>query len=559
MKDCGHISGFIVLVLSFLSTGAFSQQPMVVRGPYLQQPSPNSIIIHWRTDSVTDSKVFYGNDLNDLSLSAVNSKDTTEHIVKLTSLSPFTKYFYSIGTMLQVLGGPDSMQYFVTSPLPGSDQSIRLWAIGDFGKGSQSQKTVRDSYLQFTGGTHTDLWLWLGDNSYPDGTDEDFQYKVFDSITGYYRLFKYMPFMPTPGNHDYNSICPIPCLQDPQKHKGPYYDIVDVPTEGEAGGVPSHTELYYSFDYGNIHFISLNSEIGSPNRPYDYIGAYNSHFVTSPLVEWLKADLAATDKTWKIAFWHQCPYSGQDVNSDDFWEIYIHAMRDNINPILESYGVDLVLTGHDHDYQRTYLIHGLYGGSGTFDSATNIIDGGSGNEATDGPYIKYTNGPKAGIGTVYVVEGNSGAGNPDGPIRHPELYGGDACPTCIGSFVVDVNGNRLDGKYLKGSGEIGDQFTILKEEVPTGITNHNSWEQMLKVFPNPYSHVPLLEFYANSNELYHIALINPIGQVIWTEDYRSDVSGKQFIQIPTEGISSGTYLLEVSGDQNSGHLSVIKL
>jgi hypothetical protein len=333
---------------------------------------------------------------------------------------------------------------------------------------------------------------------------------------------------------------------------------VNVPTEGEAGGVPSHTELYYSFDYGNIHFISLNSELGSPNRPWDYNGVYDSHFVTSPEVEWLKADLAATDKTWKIAFWHQCPYSGQDVNSDDFWEIYIHAMRDNFNPILESYGVDLVLTGHDHDYQRTYLIHGLYGGSGTFDSATNIINGTSGNDSLGTPYIKYTTGPMAGIGTVYVVEGNSGAGNPDGPIRHPELWGGDACPTCIGSFVVDVNGNRLDATYLKGSGEVGDRFTILKE-VPTGINMHNAFQQMLKVYPNPFLESTQVDFYANINETYQIGIKSMDGKSVWSKQIKTTSTGMQSVPVKFEkNIPDGIYILDISGTNGYGHRSIIK-
>lgn len=516
------------------------------------------MIIKWRTDSATDSKVWYGTDLNNLSLTATNSKDTINHTVKISGLAPYTKYYYAVGSSAGILGGPEEMQFFTTSPVPDAVQPIRLWCIGDFGKASEDQRIVRDSYLNYAGNTHTDLWLWLGDNAYPAGTDQEFQDKVFDSITGYYKLFKYMPFMPTPGNHDYESVCPIVCNFDPKYHKGPYFDIVDVPTEGEAGGVPSHTELYYSFDYGNVHFISLNSELGSLWGPFDYNGVFTDGYQNSPVMQWLKADLAATKKTWKIAFWHQLPYSGQDVNSDDFWEVYMHAMRDHFNPVLEQYGIDLVLCGHDHDYQRTYLIHGLYGNSNTtFDSSRNIINGTSGNDALGEAYVKYIDGPKAGIGTVYVCAGNSGAGNPDGPISHPELWGGDACPTCIGSFVVDINGNRLDGKYLKGNGEIGDQFTILKETV-TSVKNHNYLEDQIRIYPNPATKNTQLEFYAHAAENYLVDIKDMSGKTVYSKSLRFAGSGLQTQSLDLSGMAAGDYVIRVSGKDATAQVKMVK-
>ena len=76
---------------------------------------------------------------------------------------------------------------------------------------------------------------------------------------------------------------------------GPYYDIFTLPKEAEAGGVPSGTEAYYSFDYANIHFVCLNSEGMSS--------------IGSAMLSWLAQDLAATSQDWTIAFWHRPPYS----------------------------------------------------------------------------------------------------------------------------------------------------------------------------------------------------------------------------------------------------------
>ena len=106
---------------------------------------------------------------------------------------------------------------------------------------------MRDAYKTFTGTRGTDIWLMLGDNAYPDGTDEQFQDAVFDM---YPKLLRRVPLWPTLGNHDGHTA-------DSATQSGPYYDIFTLPADAEAGGLRSGTEAYYSFDYANIHFISL--------------------------------------------------------------------------------------------------------------------------------------------------------------------------------------------------------------------------------------------------------------------------------------------------------------
>ena len=147
---------------------------------------------------------------------------------------------------------------------------------------------------------------------------------------------------PTLGNHDGRSA-------DSTTESGPYYDIFSLPRNGEAGGVASGTEAYYSFDYGNMHFICLDSN--ETDRSAD--GA---------MMTWLEADLAANDKEWVIAFWHHSPYSKGHYDSDELGRSI--DLRQNAVPLLERYGVDLVLTGHSHSYERSYLIDGHYGLSG---------------------------------------------------------------------------------------------------------------------------------------------------------------------------------------------------
>jgi hypothetical protein len=546
-------SKFTLLLLCVFVSFLSAQQ--ITRGPYLQSLTSNTIKVCWRTDSVTNGRVYYGSSMTSMTNYIDDATTTANHRVKITGLLPFTKYYYKVGTSTQALNGPDTLQHFTTAPLPGTSQPIRLWCIGDFGKASVAQGLVRDSYLAYERGKHTDLWLWVGDNAYQDGTDAEFQEKVFDSITGYYRLFKYMPFMPAPGNHDYNSISPVPGNIDPAIHTGPYLDIIDPPTEGEAGGVPSHTKLYYSYDYGNAHFVSLNSELGSTTPAYDYTGAFTANFTSSPMTTWLEADLAATDKQWIIVYWHQLPYSSGDVFSDDFWQYYMIAMRKNINPIIERYGADLVLVGHDHDYQRTYLINGHYGNSSTF-TAANLINGSTGNSAFGQPYIKDTIGGIANKGTVYVCSGNAGAGNPPGHDPHPAIFYGEDCDTCIGSFIVEIDGGKLEGKYLRASGVIADNFTIYKG-IPSGINPNEIVQASISVMPNPFNRTARIKYVLPANTDYTLDIFDLFGKKVSTLKEGNSENG-DFLYATLDSdkmqLNNGIYFLRL----NVGGKSVTK-
>jgi phosphodiesterase/alkaline phosphatase D-like protein len=126
--------------------------------------------VRWRTDTATDSRVQFGTTAGSLTLSASNGTATTEHIVKLTGLSPNTKYFYNVGSSSAAQAG-DASYYFKTSPTSGTALPTRVWVIGDAGTGSAGQAAVYNAYRNFTGSTYTDFWLMLGDNAYNSGTD----------------------------------------------------------------------------------------------------------------------------------------------------------------------------------------------------------------------------------------------------------------------------------------------------------------------------------------------------------------------------------------------------
>ena len=405
----------------------------IVRGPYLQSGSPNGVVVCWRTSRPTDSLVRWGLSTNDLSNTNLSTELRTDHAVAVTGLTPDTRYYYAIGNSDGALDTNSAEFYFVTAPT--NTRPFRIWAIGDAGTAGSAQRSVRDAYEALAGGEHTDVWLMLGDNAYPTGTDAQYENAVFRMYTQ--RLPNTLLY-PALGNHEtYHTSNP---------DNIDYLSIFSNPANGEAGGMASGTELYYSFDYANAHFICLDSMI-------------NDRSSNGFMYAWLEQDLAATTKEWIIAFWHHPPYTKGSHDSDAEHELI--EMRENILPLLEANGVDLVLCGHSHCYERSFLVHGHYGESIAL-TPQKLLDANSGREEEDGPYRKT--GPQ---GAVYVVAGSSGQTS-GGPLDHPVMF---TSLNELGSLVIDINDKRLHARFLRESGSIDDWFTMTKEPAPLQIVS----------------------------------------------------------------------------------------
>ena len=404
----------------------------LIRGPYLQKGTPDSIVVRWRTAAPTSSRVVYGTQPGSLTQTVEDPVLVTEHEIELTGLSPETRYYYSVGTQTEILAGDDADHFFVTSPVPGSSKPTRVWILGDSGTANPSAFAVRDAYYAFTGAVHTDLWLMLGDNAYNSGTDPEYQEKLFDV---YPSMLRKSVLWPTLGNHD-------GVTANSSTQSGPYYDIFTLPSQAEAGGVPSGTEAYYSFDFANIHFVVLDSH-------------ESDRSVGGTMLTWLEQDLAATTQDWIIGYWHHPPYTKGSHDSDI--EFQLVEMRENVAPILDDYGVDLILSGHSHVYERTFLMEGHYGTSDTFLESMKV-DSGDGREDGDGEYRKILLGQESHSGVVYTVAGTAGR-TTGGTLDHPAMY---ISMAQIGSVVLDVNRNRLALKFIDHTGTIQDYFTIAK-------------------------------------------------------------------------------------------------
>ena len=242
----------LVVIAGFVLGTTFAARAAVVRQPYLQLDTPTSITVVWRTDNATDSRVRYGTVQGSLTSTATSATVGTSHIVTITGLSPGTKYFYDAGSTSVVQAGGTAEHYFVTAPTPGTSPSFRAWIVGDSGTGGSDQIAVRNAMTAFTGAARPDLMLHVGDIAYTSGSETEFTDFHF---TMYQDILRHTTHWPTLGNHEGASTT----SGQPGASSGPYYDAFVLPTAAEAGGVASGTEAYYSFNYGNTHFISLNS------------------------------------------------------------------------------------------------------------------------------------------------------------------------------------------------------------------------------------------------------------------------------------------------------------
>lgn len=262
------------------------------RPPYVQMASPDAVTVVWRTRGASRPVVRFGEapdrldreasgdavtvrvspDHPDPALPRLHSAPpgTFQYEARLTGLAAATSYYYSVYDGERLLAGGDESYRCATHPKPGESRPVRFWVVGDSGTGGKDQKLVHEAMQSFVArsGRPLDLYLHVGDMAYGSGTDDQFQNRFFAPYEATLRGTVCWPAM---GNHEGNT-------SKGETGIGPYYDAYVMPRRAEAGGLPSGTEAYYSFDYGRVHFVCLDSH----------------DFDRSPagaMAAWLRADL----------------------------------------------------------------------------------------------------------------------------------------------------------------------------------------------------------------------------------------------------------------------------
>ena len=411
------------------------------RAPYLQLQAPEAMSLLWHTSSPEIGVIRYGLDPDALNMEARENEARVAHELRLTQLQPATRYYYAVGNADSMQYGGDEDSWFVTAPQTGSDEAVRVWVIGDSGEPGKVAQAVRDAMKTWVQNNprdnrpYLDQWLALGDNAYRSGSNQQYQVALFDA---YPQILKNISLWPVYGNHD--------------ARRWAFFDIFSLPEQAESGGVGSGTENYYSFDYANIHYIVLDSQDSDLQA-------------NGSMLTWLQRDLEASQQTWTIVAFHHPPYSKGTHDSDDEGDSggKLVEMRTNVLPVLERYGVDLVLSGHSHAYERSYLMGCHYGDSSQFSQDNNVVSRGI--DARHTRFIKAkSKQAQPHSGTVYVVAGAS-AKVDSAPMNHPAMA---VSMMEAGSLLIDIEGNRLIGRYINANAEVVDEFSIEK-------TTDDSW------------------------------------------------------------------------------------
>ncbi|MCP3097755.1 metallophosphoesterase [Myxococcus sp. K15C18031901] len=377
------------LALGLTLLAGVASAGVLARDPYLQKVGPDTALVAFRLASSCSPEVRYGQG----SASQVARSENTgrNHAVVLTGLKPGTEYTYEVSAC----GLKTPARTFKTAPVPGT-RSVHFAAVGDFGTGGSDQKDVSADMLK----RKPELFVALGDNAYPDGTEADFQDHLFAPMA---ELLSQVPLFASPGNHEYVT-----------NQGQPYLDNLYMPTNNPAG-----SERYYSFDWGHVHFVSLDSNcaIGLASADRCSLAAQKA---------WVEADLAGTTQPWKIVFFHHPPWSSGEHGSQ-------MTMRKQFGPLFEKYGVDLVLTGHDHNYERSKPMKG--------DAVSNAD------------------------GIPYLVVGGGGAALRGFATSRPD-WSAIRDNTQHGFLDVEVVDGVLTAKLLTTSNTVLDSLTLRKDLPP---------------------------------------------------------------------------------------------
>lgn len=472
-------------------------EPVQFRIAFAGSKAGESAAVSWNTYGQISGEptLRYGLDPDNLSKSA-SGKSTTyatsttwNHHVLLEGLQPDTVYYYRVE-------GADAStaKHFKTAIAPGTNKefqfaaAIDLGVMGEYGlstwvgKGAayplkEGEKNTIDSlldefdnydFLLHPGDiAYSDYWLKEQIGGYLPRTSIEEGVYVYEALLNTYyqqmeEITAYKQYMVSPGNHEANcdnggtsdkanniTYTADICFEGQTNFTG-LREHFRMPSE-ESGGVGP---MWYSFDYGLVHYVSINTETDFEDAPSS-TGMRSGEFgAPGEQLAWLRADLAKVDREktpWVIVSGHRPWYV--DAKGKNVCTKCQNAFED----IFVEYNVDLYLTGHVHLYNRMHPI------------AKGVID---------------PNGLNNPSSPWYIV--NGAAGHYDGldPAEHLghdyigyELEGAYGwslftvhnCSHLSHEFVFSENNTRVDKQTL-----FKDRKCNIKEEVASSIIGETS-------------------------------------------------------------------------------------
>jgi hypothetical protein len=309
-----------------------------VRTPYLQRVQSDEITVMWETSTPAIGYVEFGaGELLERVATSPRTASTLQQVV-LTGLEPDTRYYYRVHSVaLEDAGGEPStvsspIFHFRTGLGPGTPFTFMLY--GDNRTGHRTHTRLIERMQADANEADARFFLNTGDLTTHGSWWDQWQTEFFRPALP---MMAYFPLYAVLGNHEGN-------------HET-YYEYLEHPGN----------ESWYSFEYGDAEFFALNTsarfEPGSAQHT------------------WLEQALAASDATWKIAFFHHPPFSCVPSRKPGNRNVV-----DYLVPLFEQYGVDLVLLGHDHLYGRSVPVNGVIyvisggGGAATYPAEPDAVN-----------------------------------------------------------------------------------------------------------------------------------------------------------------------------------------
>jgi predicted phosphodiesterase len=435
MKTNQLLKGIAIVAMLSSATTAFAG---VLKRPYLIYPGQNTQMeVVWQDDTAGETNIVrWGTDTSyGLGSAAAPEFGDSQHSYTITGLTPNTKYYYQVADQAGTVYGSGS---FITAPSDDT-KSIRFIGMGD----SRSQpfaldnlmQAMRNFYSQPGNEDYQRLVIHNGDWVSTDG-ESYWTTQWFDpSKTDIVAFTANSPINGVKGNHDnvsgYSTTFPK------------YFPFPYPNATLKSGTTGTYNNLYWSFDYGPVHFT--------------FVDEYSSYAPGSPQYAWLVNDLATTAKPWKILVYHEPSYSaGKDADN---------VTARSLESLITQYGVDLVYAGHSHNYART----GAYN-------------------------LSQANGDPIALNVPHITSGGGGA-----PVYQPDMTNTGKFPHVITAWpsyefmTFDVKGNTLTMTAYQVNNcstraiQAPDQLTLSKIETVvlnhfTNITSMFTWETSAFVY-----------------------------------------------------------------------------
>jgi predicted phosphodiesterase len=353
------------------------------RRPYLQLTRQTSTLIAWRTETDTDSVIEWGDTPALGNLAGNPGVREKAHTAELVGLLPGTLYYYRVVAN----GAPLTARESFTSAPATTSSDFSFLAFGDSGTLSPAQLTLGTMMAA----EDADFAIHMGDVIYPygglgNGVGEynDRFFKPYEAFLGR------IPMFPVIGNHDLIAV-----------FGQPFKEAFYLPDNGSSIA----RELYFSFEWGDAKFIALETT-GL------FLVPLGDH------MRWLQQEIQQNQRKWLIVYMHVPLYSCGSHGDNRILQ-YV------LGPLFENGKVDLVIAGHDHNYERTKP-------------------------------IKQFNQDPAYPGLVHVLTGGGGAGT-----RGVSPNSRTAVAASVNHYTrFSVQGDTLSGVAVDVNGQVVDSFTV---------------------------------------------------------------------------------------------------